>query len=390
MTGAAVGAVGAVELSPPWRLLLFLLASLSIASLLLYFSGAGSLAVLAPALLAVEAAGLTVIAIRSLRGGPAGASRLIAAGLWSGCVATAAYDAVRLPLVHGGLPVFQAISYFGMVLSGTGHPTTASELIGWGYHLSNGVSFGLMYAAVARRPNVIGAVVWGLLLEGTMLLTPYAEVFGYARNVTFLTITLTSHAIYGAVLWLALRRHARTGTTARVAALAGVAVVLVALAIDFRHLHGGRLPAPPPARLGRHLYTCWSSPEPDRVVVLWLMKRYADPAAEFYFIDPFEKIRFGTPLDVPEAAIRRQDTRSASEVLVSRYRIPVPARMESLVRTTHVVEVVPWTMIADRPSAEMAADIRRLAAASCGARLRTSCLRSLFAGLDELYEGTAQ
>lgn len=372
-----------------WRLAVLLLAALSIGSLLLYFGGVGRFNRMAPTLLVIEAAGLLAVVVAARRFGRREVVALIGAGLWAGCLATMAYDLVRVPLVHARLPVFKAISYFGMVLLGTEHATRTSELLGWSYHLSNGVSFGLMYAALLPRPRAITAVLWGLSLEGLMLLTPYAEVFGYARDANFLAITLAAHAVYGAVLWIGLRTFSILGGVLRAAHLVLVSLVIAAVAADFHHLYAADLPASPPPYIGPHLYTCWSSPEPDRIAVLWMTKRYADPAAEFHFIEPFDKIRFGRPLDMPEAEVRREGTLSATEVLVSRADLRLTRRMESLVHATHVAEVAPWTMIADREAGTEADALRRAAATACGAKLHGACLPSLFEELDRMYGDAA-
>ena len=42
------------------------------------------------------------------------ARRLLLTGIWTGLLATLAYDVVRVPIVHSGIPVFKAISYFGI------------------------------------------------------------------------------------------------------------------------------------------------------------------------------------------------------------------------------------------------------------------------------------
>jgi hypothetical protein len=367
------------------RLAIFGLAALSIGSLLLYFAGVGRFGRTAPALLAVEAIGLTIVAIDARRNGRRDLTALLAAGLWAGCLATIAYDLVRLPLIHLHLPVFNSISYFGMVLLGVERSTPASEAVGWAYHLSNGVSFGLMYAALVPRPRAFSGILWGLLLEGVMLLTPYAEVFGYARDAKLMSITLASHVCYGAVLWLALRSFGTARAVIRAASLSLVPLLLAGIAADFRSLYAGTLPPAPPPYLGSHLYTCWSSPEPDRIAVLWLLQRHVDPAAEFYFIEPFDKIPFGTPLDVPEASIRREGTLSATEILIRRANIALTPPLQLLVRTTHVAEVAPWTMIADSDAGETASALRRMAADACGAKLHASCLPPLFAKLDRRY-----
>jgi Chromate resistance exported protein len=61
-----------------------------------------------------------------------------------------------------------------------------------------------------------------------------------------------------------------------------------------------------------HLYTVWNVHEPDRVAAVWVMQRFAYRDAVFRFIEPFEKVKFGTPFDMPEAAVRRTGTQSAT------------------------------------------------------------------------------
>lgn len=370
-----------------WRVAVFVFATLSIASLLLYFEGIGHFGRLAPALLAVETAGLVVLCGLAWRRGLRGVVALVGAGLWAGCIATAAYDLVRVPLIHARVPAFKAISYFGIILLGGGAAGTATEVTGWAYHLSNGVSFGLMYAAAVTRPRLVTAVLWGLFLEVLMLVTPYAEVFGYTRDAGFLSITLAAHAVYGAALWFALRSFAALRPAWHAVLLTAVPLVLGLVAGDFHHLYAERLPPSPPQYIGAHLYTCWSSPEPDRVALLWMTKRYGDPAAEFDFIEPYDKLRFGQPLDVPEAAIRRDGTFSATEVLVRRKGISLTPRLTALIHATHVSEITPWTMVADDSATRIAAHLHRAAASSCGDRLRATCLPSLFAELDREYGG---
>jgi hypothetical protein len=364
-----------------FRATALVLASLSIGCLLLYFYGVGRFDRITPVLLGIEIVGLIALSRRSREH-----AQLLGAGLWAGCLATLAYDLVRVPLVHGGMPVFKAISYFGTVLLGVDSPTVASEILGWAFHLSNGISFGLMYAVLVKRPNVVTAILWGLLLEGVMLLTPYAEVFGYARDATFFTITIGAHAVYGFVLWLALTRYPLVRVRWPVFVL--VPLALGIMAADFYQLYANRLPASPPPRLGRHLRTTWNVPEPDRLAVLWLMRRHVDPAAEFHFIEPFEQLRFGVPLDVPEAEVRRQGTLSAMEVLLARDRtIPRTERMLLLARTTHLAEVAKWMLIGDREATREVEFLRAIAARHCGEKLHRDCLEPLFAELDRRYGG---
>ncbi len=187
------------------QVLLFVLAFLSIASLLAYFVGIASFRGLAITFLAVETIGLISMAVVAHAKGLMEPISWLVSGLWTGALATLAYDLVRIPVAHSGIPVFKAVSYFGTLLLGVQSSTPVSEVLGWAYHLSNGVSFGLMYVALFRTTKIYTAVIWGLTLEAVMLLTPYAEVFGYRRDAKFFAITFGAHAVYGAVLYLALR-----------------------------------------------------------------------------------------------------------------------------------------------------------------------------------------
>src|SRR5205085_2893168 len=113
--------------------------------------------------------------------------------------------------------------------------------------------------------------------------------------------------------------------------------------------------------VGQHLYTAWNVPEPDRVAAIWIMKRFAEPTAEFNFIEPFDKIRFGKPFDVPEAKIRRQATISATEVLVADQSLNRNVRLAALARAITVIEVTPWLVPADREAEQIADDFRKAA-----------------------------
>lgn len=372
-------------LRPP-RLWIFALASLSIGSLLLYFLGVASFAALSTLLLTLEAAGLVLVA-RNRE-----ARTLLAAGLWAGLLATFAYDIVRVPIVQSGVPVFKAISYFGTTLLGVERPTVASEAIGWAYHLSNGVSFALMYAALVPRPAPVTGILWGLLLEGVMLLTPYAEVFGYQRDSRFLTITIGSHAVYGLVLWLGLRSWTRLPKPrpALAAAALCVPLSLAAMSWDFSSRYSRKIPLSPPPYAGPELYTTWNVPEPDRILVIWALLRFVEPSARFHFIEPFEKLRLGKPFDVPEAAIRRHGLQSATQHLIASRKLPQDARLEKLqrlARMTNFTEVSPWMLAADPESGRLAEKVRALAETHCGKALSASCLPALNAAIDTWFDG---
>lgn len=375
---------------PGVRLLVFVFGSLSVASLLLYFLGLLSFRAGAVWLLAVEVGGLALLWSFAGEDDRERVTQLLLSGVWAGGLATVAYDVVRIPVAHSGVPVFKAISYFGTVLVGVNSPTLLSETLGWGYHLSNGVSFGLMYAALVRRPRVYSAVIWGLTLEAVMLLTPYAEVFGYRKDAKFLAITIGSHVVYGLVLWLALRLWAGGwGMRIRPSYVWGgflcVALGIALIAADFHARYAAALPPSPPPYIGPHLYTTWDVPEPDRVVAMWVLRR-VEPGARFYFIKPFEPIKYGKPFDIPEAAVRRHGVQSATQVLIEQQGLGSDARLREFARMTYLNEVTPWMLASDPAAGRLTELLRGAADRECGAALNPACAERLFSVLDEVYK----
>lgn len=373
------------------RIVGFILGSFSVASLLIYFLGIESFVKLAFSLLAVETAGLLTIVILTRSKGTSETLLWVKSGLWAGLLATLAYDIVRIPVAHSGIPVFKAISYFGTVLLGVQSPTPMSEVLGWAYHLSNGVSFGLMYAALVKKPRLYSAVIWGLTLEAVMLMTPYAEVFGYRRDAKFFIITIGAHAVYGLVLYLGLRLWTGIGSfqLKRSHVAAGLLCVPFGLSLiagDSYRRYSRRLPLSPPPYIGPHLYTTWDVAEPDRIVAMWITQRFVEPKASFYFIKPFDAIRYGQPFDVPEAEIRRHGIRSATEFLLEQRGLTSDAKLNSLARMTYLNEVTPWMLASDPEAGQLTQRLRLAAERECGQSLTTNCIDGLFTELDHFYQ----
>jgi len=209
----------------------------------------------------------------------------ILGGLWAGGWATLAYDICRIPMSLAGIPVFKSISYFGTIITGQSEPNLASEIIGWTYHLSNGIGFGLMYAVAVSMPRWWSAVLWGLFLEAAMLTTPYAEVFGYKIAQQLLAITIGAHVVYGLTLWVALKfwigKSVITFPASRqigiwLSTWLLVTIGIGATATHFHLRHSETIPSSPPAYIGSHLYTTWNVLELDRLVAMWLLTRFVD------------------------------------------------------------------------------------------------------------------
>lgn len=344
-------------MKPLNRLIMLALGASSVGSLLIYFQGwltlpQATLVTLLPAL--ILGGGLLA---RQLRQPPSHVTRLALRGLWAGALATLTYDVVRVPIAQSGIPVFKAISYFGMLLAGANSPSLTSEILGWTYHASNGIGFGLMYVAAVPRPKLWSAILWGLVLEGIMLLTPYAEVFGYKIGPQFLAITIGAHIVYGTTLWWGLREWPEVGAQNQSEGRRKVLtpaqrwglLTLVPLGISligalFHARYADRLKAAPPPSLGPHLYVTWNVFEVDRLMSMWALKRFVDPQAEFYFIEPFSRSRIGTPFDMPEGKYRRIGNSTAFEIVLRDARRPLPPATSELIEIARLFELEPWQL----------------------------------------------
>jgi hypothetical protein len=71
-------------------------------------------------------------------------------------------------------------------------------------------------------------------------------------------------------------------------------------------------------------------PKIDRLACPWLIRKFIDPEAEFYYV-PFAQVKEGaielnaTPFDVPDVEITHYEDRCSFDYLVSKYKINDPA-----------------------------------------------------------------
>ena len=97
--------------------------------------------------------------------------------------------------------------------------TLGTHVLGWAYHFSNGMTFGIMFIALigdtTRRGmafTIIAGVIMATVLEAGMLFSPYTQFFGIHLTATFVVVTLTAHLIFGAVMgWLTKKWQPRLG-----------------------------------------------------------------------------------------------------------------------------------------------------------------------------------
>jgi hypothetical protein len=138
-------------------------------------------------------------------------------GAISGLLAAVSYDIFRLPFVFArqwgldsfvpAMNLFKIFPAFGAMILGEPYPQTTyalnAHLLGWAYHFTNGLTFGIMYLAMVGNPQKrhwAWAVVFAVGLELGMLFTPYTRAFGIPISSTFVVVTLTAHLIFGVVL----------------------------------------------------------------------------------------------------------------------------------------------------------------------------------------------
>jgi hypothetical protein len=205
--------------SPEYRLAVFALASTSILSLLAEFYGVSSMRAFA---LLVSLPALVMLLAGALFDRSIGSQRLwrgLVVGSVAGLLAAFAYDMFRLPVVYARelgiehilppLPLFKVFPRFGAMIMGqpVEQPlySMLTQLVGWAYHFSNGLTFGIMYVALvgdANRRRWAWAVPFAVGLELGMLFTPYPNFFGIALTPKFVVVTLVAHLVFGVVMGL--------------------------------------------------------------------------------------------------------------------------------------------------------------------------------------------
>lgn len=199
------------------RLLVFTFAATSIWCLLAEFYGVCSMRAFTFAVLLPATAALVALAALDRAKGDGQLWRGVVVGAVAGFVAACAYDAFRLPFVFARewnlsavvppMNLFKVFPRFGAMILGepVEQPaySMAAHLIGWAYHFSNGVTFGVMYVAMIGNART-RSWLWGVLLatglEAAMLVTPYPQFFAIPLTTLFVAVTLAAHFIFGVAL----------------------------------------------------------------------------------------------------------------------------------------------------------------------------------------------
>src|SRR5947207_540699 len=210
-----------LQWTPAGRAVVFFLSATSIWCLLAEFYGLCSMRSFTLWILIPATILLIAMAVFDLLKGDRRLWRAVLVGSIGGLLAAFAYDLFRLPFViaavdHVGpdwarLPLFKVFPRFGALI--LGQPFTADQtdsqfpllahVVGWIYHFSNGITFGVMYMAIigdATRRSWWWGVALAVGLELMMLFTPYTAFFGISLLMRFVIVPLTAHLIFGVTL----------------------------------------------------------------------------------------------------------------------------------------------------------------------------------------------
>ncbi len=193
------------------RLAFFLLGGTSVASLLAWVYGLGSfrtwfLLVSVPGQLA-----MVVLAVLATRRHDRDELRvLLMAGVVGGLLGTLGYDLFRVPFVMAGLRVLAPIDSYGVLAAGATSSSAWTGLLGWSYHFSNGIGFGIAYAMLAPRRHWGWGIAWALLLETATVVSPFASQYALRTEDGFklvpIAIAYAAHVPYGYALGRVVQR----------------------------------------------------------------------------------------------------------------------------------------------------------------------------------------
>lgn len=134
----------------------------------------------------------------------------IRVGVLGGLAGTIGYDVFRIPFAYFGMRVFAPISSYGLLGLDAGQSSPLTTTAGWLYHLSNGLTFGIIYALVAARRSRWWAVLWGVGLEVVAFLSPFTGRYGLSGKWFAITVALLAHIAYGLPLGVIVEKFDAT------------------------------------------------------------------------------------------------------------------------------------------------------------------------------------
>jgi hypothetical protein len=183
---------------------------------------------------------LVVVSVIGLARVPAWSDlqRRIAVGAVAGFVGTVGYDVFRIPFALAGQRIFAPIDSYGLLIDGGPMSSGWTDLLGWGFHFSNGITFGIAYAIVLAGRHWGWGVAYGMGLEAVAFLSPFTETYGLSGKVWPIVIAFAAHVAYGLPLGLMVQRLDDTDVWLRdrfrAPAVTSIVLVLVVLLVWHR------------------------------------------------------------------------------------------------------------------------------------------------------------
>ena len=198
MTGLLLEDEQDTDLSPVLVAIGVLLSGTSIAALLAEVYGIADMAVVGRVVTVPGLLLLAALGSGRLVSGPQGEElrRRLRVGAVAGVVGLLGYDVFRIPFALAGRRLFAPIDSYGLLLSGDQLSSSVTDTVGWLFHLSNGVTFGTAYALVMARRHWAWGVLWGLMLESAVVLTPFRDRY-HLTDWTAIGLAYAAHIPYG-------------------------------------------------------------------------------------------------------------------------------------------------------------------------------------------------
>ena len=151
----------------------------------------------------------------------------IRVGVLGGLLGTIGYDVFRIPFAYFGMRVFAPISSYGLLGLGAGQSSNLTVTVGWLYHLSNGLTFGIAYALVASRRSRWLGVLFGIGLEAAAFLSPFTGRYGLTGKWFAITVAFLAHVAYGLPLGVVVEKFDRVAAFMREGRMRTAVAVLV-------------------------------------------------------------------------------------------------------------------------------------------------------------------
>ncbi|WP_199624424.1 DUF6789 family protein [Paenibacillus alkalitolerans] len=134
--------------------------------------------------------------------------RRVVTGLIAGALATALYDVFRFLLIKiTGIMFwpFDIFNIFGKALVGAEQAGFWVTILGFVFHIANGIGFGIAYTIAFGERGIWMGILWAMILEA-MMVTVYPGWLGLKALDEFLSVSVFGHFVYGITLGYMAKR----------------------------------------------------------------------------------------------------------------------------------------------------------------------------------------